>query len=315
MHQKPLFVGLGELLWDVYPDGRRLGGAPANAALHARNLGAEGMIVSAVGVDADGDSIVAAVRDRGLSARGIQRFGSRPTGTVRVTLDAGGVPSFACSTDTAFDYILWEETLEAAAAEADVVLFGTLAQRNPVSAGSIQRFLDHAVNAVRVFDVNFRGWTDRVRDAVRLSLPKTELLKMNEDEIAVLKQAFGREAMDDASMLGWLVHEFGLKWAALSLGGRGCRIADKNDCILERGLAVDVKDTTGCGDAFSAALALGLLAGDPIREAAVAANRAAAFTATQMGAAPVYSPEQIKDFSGKLKGGSGAASHPGEGGG
>ncbi|MBN1893933.1 hypothetical protein JW906_05540 [bacterium] len=298
MAPKPLFAGLGELLWDLYPDCRHIGGAPANAALHARNLGARGMIVSSVGTDADGDSLIEAVLERGLSGRGIQRCGSRPTGTVRVTLDRGGIPTFACSSDTAFDYIRWDQILADIAGEADAVLFGTLAQRNTVSAGSIQSFLDHAVNAVRVFDVNFRGWTDRVRDAVMMSLPKTDILKMNEGEMSGIKKLFGRDDMEDASMLSWLVREFGLKWAALSLGAWGCLLADEKDCVHDKGLPVQAKDTTGCGDAFSASLALRFLAGDSIREAAAAANRAAAFTATQMGAAPVYSIKQIEGFAG-----------------
>ena len=187
---KPKIVGIGELLWDVLPAGRRLGGAPVNFAFYAQEQGAEACIVSAVGQDASGDELLGGIAALGLGVRAVQR-NAHPTSTVEVTLDAAGVPAYRIREQVAWDYIERTAVADAAVAGAAVVCWGSLAQRNAVSRRTILALVDAApVGCLRLFDINLRlnYYDERI---VRDSLERADILKLNEDELPVVARFFG----------------------------------------------------------------------------------------------------------------------------
>ena len=189
---KPKIVGIGELLWDVLPAGRRLGGAPVNFAFYAQEQGAEACIVSAVGQDASGDELLGGIAALGLGVRAVQR-NAHPTSTVEVTLDAAGVPAYRIREQVAWDYIERTAEADAAVAGAAVVCWGSLAQRNAVSRRTILALVDAApVGCLRLFDINLRlnYYDERI---VRDSLERADILKLNEDELPVVARFFGLE--------------------------------------------------------------------------------------------------------------------------
>lgn len=290
-----MIVGLGEVLWDIYAEERYLGGAPANVAIHSQRLGARGVVASAVGEDDLGDEIIETLEEQGLDASCIQRCSARPTGTVGVKLNGEGVPEFTCSEDVAFDYIRWEDGLERLASQADAVVVGTLGQRNAVSRQTIQKFLEKAAGTV-VFDVNFREWNETTSRAVGETLTSTDILKLNENELTQLREAFHQKKKGMIAFLDWLVREHRLKIVALSLGARGCFLTDGKARVLSPGVRVDAVDTTGCGDGFVAGLIVEYLEGASLEETAEFANYLGAFLATMRGAVPVYTPRDLDVF-------------------
>ena len=291
----PLIVGVGELLWDVYPDARRPGGAPANVVAHAARLGARSGLVTGVGQDEDGDALLHVLKGWGVDTAGVQRVANQATGTVGITLDAQGVPRFRCSSNTAFDHLEWNDAAEDLSRRADAVVVGTLAQRHVQSRGMIRRFLDEAHQAVVVFDVNFRQWTATVQSAVQETIQKANVLKVNQDELRQLRKLWPSRSTDEIYLMH-LVEEHNLMAAALTLGGQGCLLTDGDTLVKEPGLAVDVADTTGCGDAFTAVMTLGLMQGWPLGVIARCANALAAFTATREGAVPESTQDEAVAF-------------------
>ncbi|MCK5148094.1 carbohydrate kinase [bacterium] len=290
-----LVVGLGEILWDIYPMRRCPGGAPANAAVHACRLGARSAIVSGVGDDEAGRSLFQTGKARGLDVTGIQTVKGFATGTVGVTLDDAGVPCFKCSKDTAFDHMKWNEHASNLAKTADAVLVGTLAQRSADSREFIQKFLASADHAVIVFDANFREWTPRIHAIVQSTCEIANVLKVNENELRMLRQIWSSDSTDEIFLMS-LVDRLGLAIAALTLGPRGSIITDGDTLVREPGFDVAVADTTGCGDAFTAVLTLGILQNWPLASIARCANAYAAFNATETGAVPSVASEKVVGF-------------------
>lgn len=289
-----MIVGLGEILWDLYPDGKYLGGAPANTAIHVHRLGGKGVIVSAVGRDPLGREILDTLLAQGMETQYIQRISTRPTGTVKVVLDSSGKPSFSCSEHTAFDEIQWNEALRDLAYWADAVIVGTLAQRSPISKKTIQQFLSHT-RGLRVYDVNLRGWDSEIKNTVRDTLKKVDVIKLNEAELTLLQEAFG-STDEPVTFLNKLIGEFELTLASLSLGAEGCVFTDGSQTVRVPGIPVSVVDTTGCGDAFTAGLVVKLLEAASLEEIAQFANALGAFVATKKGAAPLYSVQEFEAF-------------------
>jgi len=296
MRDKKIIIGLGEILWDIYPNAKYLGGAPANVVIHAQRLGGQGVIVSAVGADDLGAEIIAALQNQKMDVSHIQKNPSRPTGTVRVSLDEKGNPHFKCSSNTAFDAIQWCDELFFLA-DADAVVFGTLAQRSETSQNTIQRFLDSAQSVLKVFDVNFRGWQTVTEKAVRKSFPKTDILKMNESELHTLQKVFGYAHKESLDFLNWLLEKYDLKMIAVSLGPNGCILINDAQHFYSPGFVVDVIDTIGCGDGFVAALTLGFLKSQSLKEIAEYANLVGAFLSTKRGAAPNYTMNELDQFA------------------
>lgn len=285
-------IGLGEVLWDLLPAGRQLGGAPCNFAFHCRQLGHASAIVSRVGTDQLGRDLREAVRQLGLPNTHLQDDPYRPTGTVQVALDERGVPEFTITPDVAYDHLAWHADLEALFAQARAVCFGTLAQRHPVARATIQRALAAAANALVVYDVNLRQ-DYYSREIIETSLAASRWVKLNEDELIVLRDLLGLRGPAPADTLEDLRQLYRLELAALTRGERGCLLVAGAETIDVPGVPVAVVDTVGAGDAFTAGLVVETLAGRPLREAATFANRLAARVAAAAGGTPVIRREEI----------------------
>jgi len=281
----PVVVGIGEILWDMLPSGKQLGGAPANFAFHARSLGARSAIVSAVGRDALGREILGALEAAGLETRFISLVDAHPTGTVGVELDIEGVPRFTIADGAAWDFIPSNANLLGLAVAADAVCFGTLAQRSPVSRAMIRAFLEATrPECLRVFDVNLRQ-SSHSRELLDDFLRKSSVLKVNEEELGVLTRLFSLSG-SDTQVLTRLLEAYPLELIALTLGKRGSRLFSLKGESYCPAPAVEVSDTIGAGDAYMAALVMGLLKGKSLVEINDRANRVAAFVCTQPGAWP-----------------------------
>jgi fructokinase len=283
-----LIVGLGEILWDVFPDGPRFGGAPANFACSVAGLAGDSVqagMVSAVGDDELGTAALQSLQQHAVATHCISRL-PQPTGTVNVALDEHGHATYEFADDTAWDHLTWNDMLQKDAAACEAVCFGTLGQRGEVSRRTIQRFVEQTPQTcLRVFDVNLRPpfWSDAV---IQESLQLANVLKMNEDELPVLARILNLEG-DDATLLPQIVERCQLRTVILTRGARGAMLADAagNICDLS-GRPVNVIDTVGAGDSYTATVVLGLLRGLPLRTTGEWAQRVAAWVCTQPGATP-----------------------------
>jgi fructokinase len=294
MNDRPRVVGLGEILWDILPDGaRHLGGAPLNAAVHAQALGCTASVVSAVGDDELGREAIKQLTERyQLDASAVVVLPDRPTGAVDVRLQQGQ-PTYEFRAEVAWDFLEATDAARRVVQTADAIVFGTLAQRSAVSRRPIHDLLAAPpASCLRVFDVNLRPpFYDEV--IIRESLARTDVLKLNDDELPIVLAGAGLAAGPDwaGELLNALPQ---LRMVALTCGARGSTLFT-GECRAGHTLParqVVVKDTVGAGDAFTAALIVGLLSGrslDSIHDRAVAA---AAFVCTQSGATPAL-PGQL----------------------
>ena len=289
-----LIVGIGELLWDVYPDGRKVaGGAPFNFAYHCHNLGHRAVMVSAVGNDDLGRELRERVRELGLTDEYIQTDPRHPTGTVRVTVDAAGQPSYEIVEGVAWDRIEWTPELEALAGKCDAVCFGTLAQRGSTSCTTIQTFLQSARfgdggYAHRVFDMNLRQHFYS-RDRATWSLYRSHTVKVNAGELRTVTALFGWAGETEAELVRALFRFSAAETRVVIVtdGEHGCRIyPERIDLIVEPGVPATVVDTVGAGDAFTAAMVCLTLEGKPLAESARFAVRYAARVCEHAGGTP-----------------------------
>ncbi len=260
MKEKFDVLAVGEVLWDVFPETRRLGGAPFNFALHLRRLGLDCRFISRVGRDAAGAEILQRLRSEGFDPADIQVDEDRPTGVVQVDLDARGTPTFTILEDAAFDRIRCGNSCEALlAGQPEIIYFGTLIQRTPAAANQIQVFLAGRPKASRTLcDINLRPRCVR-REAVIASLEQADILKLNEEEFAALKAMLGHGGSDDA-FLAALFSDFRLELIALTRGAAGAEmIAPGQRWRGTPPVVGAIADTVGAGDAFAAMLAFGLI--------------------------------------------------------
>jgi len=281
----PIVVGIGEILWDLLPDGRQMGGAPANFAFHARALGAASGIVSAIGDDRSGREILAELGLRGLDPSGIATVRSAPTGTVTVALDAGGIPHYTIHEGVAWDVIPWTAALGGIAARADAVCFGTLAQRSPVSRATIGSFLDATrPDCLRVLDLNLRQ-SYFSRELVLGLLERATVLKLNDDELAAVAGMLSLPG-PETRVLAALLQAYPLTMIALTKGPSGSRLFGPGVDLSHPGYPAETEDTVGAGDAFTATLVAGLLKEKSWEEIGERANRIAGYVCSQKGAWP-----------------------------
>ncbi len=279
-------VGIGELLWDVLPTGRQLGGAPANVAYHSNVLGDRGSVLSRIGDDALGDDALNVLRRRGVDVSRVQRDDDAPTGTVAVSLDRGGQPTFVIAERVAWDQMAWTNDWRAVAAMADAVCFGTLAQRAPTSRNAIRSFLGAVPDAcLIVFDVNLR---QSFYDAgiIRASLQLSDVCKLNEQELPIVAELLGVRVTDALDTARRIIDAFGLRCMAVTRGGRGSVLMTQDDAVDHPGFAVTVRDTVGAGDAFAAGLIHGLLHRKSLFETSRIAAERGAWVAASAGAMP-----------------------------
>jgi len=293
--QKFNIIGLGEILWDIYDNDKFLGGAPANFAIHCQQLGNDGIVVSRIGNDTLGDEIKTALEKRNLITDYLQIDSQKPTGTVQVSLDEKGKPQFICTKDVAFDYLQFNGQLENLARQADAVLFGTLAQRNSVSGEVIRKFVQRASRAIKIYDINLRGWDSATREVVLQSLELANAIKLNDEELTILKNVLQPHA-EDIDFLKFLMEKYNLKLAALTLGENGCILMDLHDVIKIKGINIKPVDTTGCGDAFAAGMIHQFLRGKPLYDVAFFSNLIGAYVALFAGATPLYALDDLEQF-------------------
>jgi fructokinase len=290
---RPVVVGLGEALWDVFPDGEHFGGAPANVAVHAAAFGAESWLVSAVGHDARGEGARARLEAAGVHCGTVARIADRPTGVVRVTLDAAGHPVYDIAAESAWDYVPWSAAVQEVAQRADAVAFGSLAQRSPVSRATIRRAVAATrASAWRLFDVNLRQsyWDAGV---LTDSLELANALKLNEEELPVVARLCGVGDQPPLEQLRALCSRFALRLAALTRGACGAVLVTPHEVCESTAPATVVADTVGAGDAFTATLLIGLLDGRSLGDVSRRANAVAAYVCSQPGATPPI-PENLR---------------------
>lgn len=293
--KRPLCVGIGEILWDLLPTGKALGGAPANVAAHTVQLGCRGAAVSAVGDDADGLEILQRVKTMGVDASGIQVRRDLPTGAVDVALDKAGVPAFTIRAPSAWDAITMDAALERLANAADAVVFGSLAQRDPRSREGIGRFLGKVrPGCLRVFDINLRR-PFITEPVIRASLEQADVLKLNDGELPVLAGMLGL-AGDELSQLRAIRQQYDLDLVVYTCGDKGSRMITAQGEESHPGYPASVVDTVGAGDAFTAAVTAGLLRGMELSRLQDLANRVAVFVCSRPGAVPRLPEDLRKDF-------------------
>lgn len=294
MNPKFRCVGLGEVLWDLLPAGRRLGGAPANFAYHASALGADARVVSRVGDDADGRALLARLAALGLPTDAIETDLAAPTGTVTVRLEDGH-PHYTIHEHVAWDRLAGAPAARAAVAAADAVCFGTLAQRDPAARATIRTLLGLVrPGALRVFDVNLRQHYHSP-ELIAESLQLATVLKVNETELPRLIELFGLPFAPLAALLT-LAARFRLRAVVFTRGGAGSLACVDGAWAEAPARPVAVADTIGAGDSFTAAFTLGLLAGWPLPVILTRATDVAAFVCSQPGATPVLPTELRAPF-------------------
>jgi len=277
-------VGIGEVLWDVFPTGRKLGGAPANFAYHVSQFGLEGLAVSAVGRDGLGEETLEALEGHGLHFH-MDRV-EEPTGTVQVTLDALGVPQYEIRTGVAWDNIPYTKELAEIAASTKAVCFGSLAQRSPVSRQTIGWFLDAVPeDCLKVFDINLRQQF-YTREVLEDSLRRADILKINEEEIVTVARLFGIPGPSFGEISGELMERYGLKMVILTCGAVGSYVFHGGGTSYLDTPVVQVADTVGAGDSFTGAFVACILAGKGVEEAHRTAVDVSAYVCTQTGAMP-----------------------------
>ena len=284
-------VGMGELLWDMLPDGKKVGGAPANFANHIANLGLNGLIVSAVGNDSLGNEILDSLKNSKAKLAVAQT--TYPTGTVNVHLDGNGIPSYEICENTAWDNIPFTPELEEIARQTRAVCFGSLAQRSSVSRNTIERFLDAMpADSLKIFDINLRQ-NYYSKEIISNSLKRCDIFKINDEELEIVKQLFQIEIEDAEECCRHMVDRFSLRNLVLTCGTNGSYVFSKEEQRFFPTPKVEVVDTVGAGDSFTAAFVASILKGRDQISAHARAVEISAYVCTQHGATPEL-PDTLK---------------------
>lgn len=277
-------VGIGEALWDVFPGGKKLGGAPANFAFHTSQFGLDALAVSAVGKDSLGDETLAEFDKKGLHY--VMPRVDFPTGTVQVTLDEQGVPSYDIKTNVAWDNIPFTEKIKEIARKCCAVCFGSLAQRNDVSRRTIRNFLDiMPKDSLKIFDINLRQ-NFYSKDIIKDSLKACNVLKINDEELITLGRIFGYSGLDIENKCWLILGKYDLDMLILTCGVNGSYVFSRRTMSFRETPRVKVADTVGAGDSFTGSFAAAILHGMPVGEAHKLAVDVSAYVCTQDGAMP-----------------------------
>ncbi len=291
---KDLVVGMGEALWDVLPEGKKIGGAPANFAYHVSQFGLPSCVVSAIGDDALGHEIEENFTSKGLNHK-IATV-PYPTGTVQVELDSDGVPQYNIKENVAWDNIPFTPELEEIAKNTKAVCFGSLAQRNVVSRETINRFLDampKTPESLVVFDVNLRqGFY--TKEILTNSMERCNILKINDEELVTVSRMFGYPGIDLQDKCWILLGKYNLKMLILTCGINGSYVFTPGHVSFQPTPIVEVADTVGAGDSFTAAFIANILKGKDVKEAHRLAVETSAFVCTKKGAMPIL-PKEITE--------------------
>jgi fructokinase len=296
MMKPAVMIGLGEVLWDLLPSGKVLGGAPANFAYMSNVLGDEGVVASRVGNDDLGHEASRVMQDFGLSTSYVQFDDQQETGSAAVRIDAGGQPTFTIKERVAWDFLQWTPAWDELSDRADAICFGTLAQRSPNSAETIDRFLENAPEkALRICDVNLRQ-SFYNKEVLQKSFQHAQVVKLNEQELLQVSCLFGLGIGSEEALAQRLLHECDLRLVCITRGARGSLLVSEGEMVEHKGFRVKVADAVGAGDAFTACLGHHYLRGHSLKEISEAANRFAAWVATQTGATPKIPQAQLQNI-------------------
>lgn len=284
--KRNLVVGIGEVLWDILPEGKKLGGAPANFAYHVSQFGLDSIVVSAVGGDKLGKEIMENLTDKQLNMF-IEEV-QYPTGTVLVELDNNGIPCYDIKENVAWDNIQFTDRLKAIAEKTTAVCFGSLAQRNVISRETIKTFLELVPNKkgiYKIFDINLRqGFY--TKEILCRSMEQCNILKINDEELITVSRLFGYPGIDLQDKCWILLAKYKLEMLILTCGVNGSYVFTPGNVSFVETPKVQVADTVGAGDSFTAAFISALLMKKTIREAHQLAVNVSAFVCTQNGAMP-----------------------------
>lgn len=286
-----IVVGMGEALWDVLPEGKKIGGATANFAYHVSQFGLPSCVVSAIGDDALGKEIIENFTSKGLDQ--LIAEVPYPTGTVQVEIDQTGIPLYDIKENVAWDNIPYTEHLDALAKRTKAVCFGSLAQRNVVSRNTINHFLDTMPkddDSLIVFDVNLRqGFYNK--EILCKSMQNCNILKINDEELITVSRMFGYPGIDLQDKCWILLGKYNLKMLILTCGINGSYVFTPGNVSFQPTPKVEVADTVGAGDSFTAAFIASILKGKSVTEAHSIAVKTSAYVCTQKGAMPILPPE------------------------
>jgi fructokinase len=281
-------LSFGDMLWDLFPEGPRFGGAPGNYACHAARLGGEVYMVSGVGAGERGSAALEVLRGQGVKDDLVQRLEDYPTGIVTVEVDEGGKPTFEIGEDAAWDHWEWNQAIEEKVRQADAVCYGTLGQRGQKPREGIRKAMEVAneEGIMRVHDVNLRPpfFDDAV---IRDSLGLCSVYKLSDDELERVCQACGIPLSDDPfESLRAILEKYALEVLVMTKGAEGAVLLTPDSTFEQPGVKAEVVDTVGAGDSFTAALTLGLLRKDPFPEILRDACEVAAQVCSHAGAVP-----------------------------
>ncbi|MCF2634178.1 carbohydrate kinase family protein [Prevotellamassilia timonensis] len=282
---KPIVVGMGEALWDVLPDGKKIGGAPANFAFHAGQAGMDSRVVSAVGNDALGEEALATLEGKGLNIEAVARV-DFPTGVVNVSLGEQGIPQYDICEGVAWDNIPFTPALANLASQAQAVCWGSLAQRNEVSRKTIFSFLDAMPSdeeRLKVFDINLRQQFYTL-EIIEASCRRANVLKINDEELVLVSELLRLGAGSPEVLCRSLMERYGLRILVLTCGANGSYVFTPVETSYRVTPKVQVADTVGAGDSFTATLVGELLRNTPVGVAHEHAVEVAAYVCTQQGA-------------------------------
>lgn len=299
MKENVVVAGIGELLWDIFPNHKRLGGAPANFAYHTHQLGAEAWPVSCIGSDSCGIELRKQLLELGMDAEYVTETSDYPTGTVDVVLNSGK-PTYEIHEDVAWDHLLLSPSLLELAGRLDAVCFGSLSQRSDESRETIREFLKSmSEDALKIYDVNLRQ-AFFSKALVQESLELANILKLSDEELPVVADYFGLEG-DTIDQLMALRNRFDLRLIAYTRGPDGSIVLGKYEMDDFPGCEILAVDTVGAGDSYTAALCIGVLKGWPLSNVNEFANKVSAFVCMQKGATPVL-PEHLVEQEIKTNG-------------
>jgi len=292
--QKRFIVGHGEALWDCLPEGTKLGGAPANFAFHTHQFGFDAMAISALGNDILGDQTRKELDQNGLNY--IMPIVDYPTGTVQVTLDDEGVPTYDIKENVAWDNIPFNDEIDEVAKNARAVCFGSLAQRNSVSRETIHQFLAATPkDCLKIFDINLRQ-TFYTKEIIQESLTAADILKINDEELVTIGRLFGYPGLDMENKCWLILGKYNLKMLVLTCGVNGSYVFAPATKSFQETPKVEVADTVGAGDSFTGAFCAAILAGKSIKAAHKLAVEVSAYVCTQNGAMPLLPEEFIRQL-------------------
>ena len=294
MKEKRYVVGLGEVLWDILPEGKKLGGAPANFAYHAGQwLGMDNTIaISALGKDELADETIEALREHELNF--LMPRVSYPTGTVHVTLSGDGIPAYEIMENVAWDNIPYTIEMAEVARNCRAVCFGSLAQRYVISWATIRQFLDNTpADCLKIFDINLRQQF-YTKEVIEESLKRCNILKINDEELVVLKRMYGYDDLDMRGICERILERYNLKMLVLTCGTNGSYVFASGLTSFQETPKVTVADTVGAGDSFTGSFCAAILNGKPMEEAHRIAVHVSAYVCTQNGAMPALPPELLR---------------------